>query len=193
MTKFNAFEVAHAFTSRWEGGFINHPSDPGGATNFGVSLRWLSGAGLDITGDGKIDIADIRAMTPKVASGLFREYFWDYLKLDRLPPLSAIVTYDAAVNTGCAQAVKFLQRGLNLLAPSEPLVADGIIGPKTRARAAELGRNSDATLATYCVNGRNGFYRQLVASKPKTYAPFLSGWLNRTTALMQLIKTGLEV
>lgn len=192
MTKTNTFEVAHAFTSRWEGGFINHPSDPGGATNFGVSLRWLTGAGLDITGDGKIDIADIRAMTPEVASKLFKEYFWDYLKLDRLPPLSAIVTYDAAVNTGCAQAVKFLQRGLNLLAPCEPLLVDGIIGPKTRARAVGLGLNSDATLATYCINGRNGFYRQLVDNKPKTYAPFLGGWLNRTMDLTQYLN-GLEI
>ena len=54
------FGLAHAFTAKWEGGFVNHPNDPCGATNYGVSLRWLKDDGIDVNGDSRIDLADIR-------------------------------------------------------------------------------------------------------------------------------------
>ena len=75
MKNMSNFEFAHKFTSKWEGGFVDHKNDPGGATNYGVSLRWLKNEGIDIDGDGKIDINDIKALTPSKAAELFKKEF----------------------------------------------------------------------------------------------------------------------
>ncbi len=191
------FETANTFTAKWEGGYVNHPNDPGGATNYGVSLRWLKDDGIDVDGDGKITLADIRALTPALAAALFRKHFWDRLTLDNLPPLAAIATYDAAVNTGRGQAVKFLQRACNALSRDlyQSLAEDGAIGPKTIARVTELS-GLDAKLALLCVDMREAFHRQLADNSPypdgRDYRPFLSGWLNRTRNLASYVSS-LEV
>ena len=98
------FARAHAFTARWEGGFANHANDPGGATQYGVSLRWLRGIGCDLNGDGDIDAADVKAVTPELARDLFRIHFWETAVCDLLPPLIAVPLYDAAVNMGTQRA-----------------------------------------------------------------------------------------
>jgi len=197
-----AFELAHAFTAEWEGGFVNHPKDPGGATNYGVSLRWLKEEGIDLdfqlsfpidhNGDGVIDILDIKALTPKQAEELFRIAFWDRLRLDDLPTLTAIVTYDAAVNTGRGQAARFLQRACNTF-NGEALAVDGAIGPLTRARALQIGMVSDGCLAELCLQERSAFHRMLAANSPypdgRDYRDFLIGWLNRTSAGHRYIKS----
>ena len=67
------FKQAHAFVRKWEGGFDDHPNDPGGVTNYGVSLAYLKDHGLDIgdiNDDGVIDRKDILAMTPEKAAEL---------------------------------------------------------------------------------------------------------------------------
>lgn len=181
------FDRAQAFCAKWEDGFVDHPKDPGGATNFGVSLRWLRDDGIDVDGDRKIDINDIRNLTPELAAQLFRKHFWDKLKLSDLPPLTAIVTYDAAVNTGKGQAVKFLQRACNMF-PGVKLVDDGIIGPATRARVVVI---DDRTLANKCVDMREVFHNQLATNSPysdgRDYRPFIKGWLNRTADLRRFV------
>ena len=198
------FDRIHEFVARWEGGYVNHKNDPGGATNYGVSLRWLQGTGMDITGDGIINIDDIKAMTPDTAKDLFHRYFWGYLCLDALPPLVAAAVYDSAVNVGCGQAVRFLQRACNGFAgPS--LAMDGQMGGQTRARVTSLCAdvNGQIALCARIVAEREEFYRRL-ASKPAfpdprtgkitDYRPFLAGWLNRTGTLLpylhQLVREG---
>jgi lysozyme family protein len=184
------FSLANVFTMKWEGGYVNHPKDPGGATNYGVSLRWLKDDGIDVNGDSKIDIADIKALTPEKAAELFRTHFWNLPQLDLLPPLTAIVTYDAGINTGRGQAAKFLQRACNAMPGTPALTADGVSGDKTRLRvkgivAARPG--ADLSLALDCIEQREGFHNQLAANSPypdgRDYRSFLAGWLNRTRAL----------
>ena len=187
----NIFDRANAFTAKWEGGYVNHPNDPGGATNHGVSLRWLKDEGIDVTGDGVIDINDIRALTVSKAAGLFLRGFWQPLRLDTFPPLTATVTYDAAVNTGRGQAAKFLQRACNTF-PGGEISVDGAIGPRTRARVLALDEQ-DFALAIKCVEFREAFHNQLANNSPypdgRDYRDFLRGWLNRTAALRVLIKS----
>lgn len=104
------FAKAHSFTARWEGGFTDHPADPGGVTNHGVSLRFLRGQKEDIDGDGDIDGDDVRALGAEDAARIMRREFWDPMKLDEVKPLCATVLYDAAVNMGAGCARRMAQK-----------------------------------------------------------------------------------
>jgi len=181
----SVFTLAHDFTAKWEGGYVNHPNDPGGATNYGVSLRWLKDEGIDTNGDGRIDVADIRALTPELAARLFKKHFWDTLKLDTLPSFVGIVAYDAAVNTGRGQAIRFLQRACNSFG-GDRLPDDGVLGPKTLARVIGLV-SMNFSLAMRCIEQREAFHKQLAANSPypdgRDYRAFVAGWLNRTRDL----------
>jgi len=175
------FTDAHAFTKSWEGGLVDHPADPGGITNYGISLRFLRDLGHDIDGDGDVDANDIRALTPETAAGLFKEHFWTRPNLDDFPRLVACAHYDASVNMGISQAVKCLQQACNFY-PGECLAVDGKLGPKTRACVAGIAKCGDLTLAIRCVSTRKGFYLGLARKKP-SLSVFLKGWLNRCKAL----------
>ncbi|MGN0009557.1 MAG: glycoside hydrolase family 108 protein [Desulfovibrionaceae bacterium] len=143
------FEDAHAFTARWEGGLTEHPADPGGITNHGVSLRWVRslveqaraecrrsarGCGdcidagtpscpalcdSDMDGDGDVDADDIRACTAAQAARLFKKHFWDAGRCGRLPEPLAIAMYDSAVNLGLPRAARLLQQAMNLTGESQ--------------------------------------------------------------------------
>lgn len=171
------FDLAQAFTEPAEGGLVDHPNDPGGLTNLGVSLRFLRDEGIDIDGDGVISRADIYAMTPESAKAAFKRAFWDKLRLDLLPPRSAIAVYDSAVNTGRTQAAKFLQRAAGVR-------DDGILGNGTRAAA---GMMDDGELAQAVIRQREAFHKMLAGNSPypdgRDYRPFLNGWLNRCRKL----------
>lgn len=169
-----------------EGGYVDHPSDPGGATNHGVSLRYARGVGLDLDGDGDTDHDDILLVTPEVAASLYREDFLARPGIDRLPEEIQPVLVDWAINSGPPRAVMGLQQVINTLAgaphatlPIQTLVVDGVIGPKTR-RAAEaaLHRIGAGALIDRIVDARIAFYHALVAARPERRV-FLKGWLAR--------------
>lgn len=175
------FQKAHTFTAKWEGGLCDHPNDPGGITNFGVSLRWLRSLGYDlgdVDGDGDIDADDVRALTPDDAARLFRQKFWEPYGLSQLSQAVATAYYDAAVNTGTAQATRIAQRACNEVFGSG-LVVDGKFGPKTR-HALKDGASFE--LVDAMLSGRDKFYIQLANQKP-SLACFLKGWRNRVDDL----------
>ena len=90
VTSQTVFDAAHAFVAKWEGGFFDHPNDPGGVTNYGVSLMFLKGLGLlegDVNGDGVIDRLDVLSITPDSARMIFKKHFWDSTRCYELPPL----------------------------------------------------------------------------------------------------------
>lgn len=178
------FFFAHRFSAKWEGGLTNHPNDPGGITNYGVSLRWLKTLGLDlgdIDRDGDIDADDIRSLTPQKAAELFRQKFWDAFRLSELPQISAAAHYDCVMNAGPRQATLLTQRACNhFVGPyGERLSEDGIFGPKTRTF---LMRWTTKSLVMRMIALREQYYRDLCASKAK-YRPFQKGWLNRCADL----------
>lgn len=186
------FDRAQAFVARWEGGLVDHPNDPGGITNRGVSLRWLRAVGADIDGDGDIDQDDIRAVTPEVAAQLFHRHFWIGPGVHLLPPLVAVAVYDGAVNQGAGRAVRQLQAACNSMSREPPLVADGCIGGRTLARVQALcGAAAERQLAVcdMVITEREGFCRGLSRRPPTLtgggvdYRPFLRGWLARTGSL----------
>jgi lysozyme family protein len=112
------FEHAFAIVIGHEGGYVNHPSDPGGETKYGISKR-------------SYPALDIATLTLDDARAIYRRDYWNRIKGDDLPPHVAVQVFDAAVNHGCGQAIRLLQRACGV---SE----DGLIGPVTLATAQAM-------------------------------------------------------
>lgn len=140
-----------------EGGFANDPDDPGGPTKHGVTLATLRGAGLDVNGDGRIDVADVRALNRDQAANLFIERYFLRPHLDLLPVELQPAVFDMQVNAG-ATAVKILQRLLR--AEGADLIDDGVIGPKTLAavRSAAQRFGAVALAEAYAIARRDYYY-----------------------------------
>lgn len=126
------FEKAVKVILKNEGGYVNNPVDPGGATKFGISLRFLKAIGDynkdgildgDLDQDGDVDIDDIRLMTPAKSEQFYYDHFWKRLGCDNIEcKMLRLHLFDMGVNAGTSRAAKIIQK---LLAIKE----DGIIGP----------------------------------------------------------------
>ena len=177
------FEDAIGYVLDNEGGYAEHSSDPGGATFWGISLRYLKGKGEkgDIDGDGDIDADDIRELTKAQAVEFYRKDFWDKLKLDALKSQAvACRVFDMAVNMGPKGAVKIAQRAFNGLLDGvegepEKLKVDGKLGPKTREALDSI---DPFEMMDSLRQFHAEFYRALVKKNP-TLKVFLTGWLRR--------------
>ena len=101
-------DIAEEIVAR-EGGFVNDPDDPGGATNHGVTIGTLRRLGMDLTGDGKVTEADVRRLTRPQAVGIFVEHYYRRPRIDALPEGLQASVFDMYVNAGAA-AVRILQR-----------------------------------------------------------------------------------
>lgn len=184
------FETAHAHVAKWEGGFFDHPSDPGGVTNYGVSLMFLKSLSLidaDIDGDGDIDRADVLKITKQNAKSLFRKYFWDIPHAATLPPLVSVAFYDLAVNAGTGRSAIVVQQAINQLVPGSIARLAPNLGPLTRKHThllSDSGRQLE--LAETILEQRAAWYQRLASAK-KSSAVFLKGWLNRTLDCRTLV------
>jgi len=170
----SSFDLAIPRVLQHEGGFVNDPADPGGATNFGVSMRWLKSQGLltEVEHSTNTDdpIEAIKKMSRDEASGFYHQYWWDAYKYgDIIAQAVANKVFDTAVNVGAPRAHRWLQT----VAGATPV--DGIIGPGTLSKVNAM--NSVALLSGYQVMQAN-FYRGLVQAKPGL-EKFLKGWLLR--------------
>ena len=183
-------DLAIEVVLKHEGGFSNHESDPGGATNFGVSLRTLRQsfikdpvlfADFDLDGDGEILEADIYNLTETIAKEYYCSFWWEKFKFDYIPiKKMAIKVFDVSVNIGPRRAIKHYQDSLNSVAPSSKLIEDGILGPKTQKISQEILKNDEKLTNLYAIFILNVelFYRDLIHKSP-TLKAFLKGWLNR--------------
>jgi lysozyme family protein len=128
------FKEALPTILRHEGGsaFTDNQADPGGATKYGISLRFLKAQGhtWDVDGDGDVDAADVRQLTEDEAASLYLSNFWDPNKLGDIQdqPIATKVL-DLCVNMGNKAGVRVLQRAL--CAVGEFVTVDGTIGPAT--------------------------------------------------------------
>jgi len=147
--------ISHQILSH-EGGFSDDPHDPGGPTNFGITLAALRNAGRDLDGDGDIDRDDILRLTRAIAIEIFEEDYYRAPRIYLLPEALQPVVYDMQVNAG-AQAIILLQRLLRDM--GFDIAVDGVIGPITaRAAQAANSRNERALIDAYAIARRNFYY-----------------------------------
>lgn len=102
-----------------EGDYSDHPADPGGKTRFGITEAVARQHGYN---------GDMRHLPVGTAKAIYRMSYWDKVRADELPDVVRYAVFDGAVNSGPAQAVKWLQRALRVM-------DDGVVGPVTLATA----------------------------------------------------------
>lgn len=153
------FEESLAHVLKHEGGYVDHPKDPGGATNLGCTKKvWEEWVGHEVTKD------DIKALTIADVSPLYKARYWDKCRCDDLPRGVDFAVFDLAINSGTGRAGKLLQRAVGV-------AADGAIGPATLAAVADANPRE---LATKICELRLAFLQAL-----STWETFGKGWGRR--------------
>jgi lysozyme family protein len=153
--------------------YTNDPDDRGGATRDGITLAEAIRCHLDLNGDGKVDAADVRLITPAVAEPYYRREWWNRLWCDRLEPQKVAENlFLFAVNHGPAGAVMELQRAAAQF--GRAVSADGVMGPRTAAAVNEI--DSGTLNALYALRIES-YYRRAATAPGQD--KFLGGWLSR--------------
>lgn len=167
------FDAAVASLLREEGGYVDDPLDPGGATKFGISQRWLAAMGLS---------DDVRQLKQERAVELYREHFWEPYYFKGWPEQEiASKLFSATVNMGPAQAMKCFQRALRACGQQQ-VIDDGAYGPITmRAKILAIDECGNEGLLAALRSELAAFYRVLSTLRPAS-GKFLEGWLTRAYA-----------
>ena len=149
-----------------EGGYVNHPEDPGGETNLGVTKRVYQEWG---------GTKDMKDLTFDDVAPIYKKNYWDKMKCDDLPSGLDLCVFDFGVNAGPGRAAKYLQTLIGT-------VADGGIGPNTLAKLKEYTDKTGVkeTITNY-QNDRQSYYEKL-----STFKTFGRGWTRRVEETTKL-------
>ena len=154
-----------------EGGFVDHPRDPGGATNLGITRKTLARWRL-VSPWWALPVAEVRALPGVEATAIYAADYWKPARAGSLPPGIDLAVFDFAVNSGPARAVKNLQALLGV-------AVDGRNGPVTRAAVkARVALQGAAGLIDALSGRRLNFLSRLA-----TFASFGRGWTRRVEAI----------
>jgi len=151
-----------------EGGYVNNPSDPGGATNMGITIHTLRNLEMDLDNDGDIDRDDVILVSKEVATDIYRVRYWEPVEGPEMPSGLDLVLMDGGVNSGPRTSVRWVQRALGV-------VADGILGPQT------MGAIRNANKEKLIANSLNERRRSVRSFR--NYDVFGKGWENRINAV----------
>jgi lysozyme family protein len=157
------FDHCVAVVLAHEGGYVRHPSDPGGATNFGITQSTLARARGQ-----RATEADVRLLSKEEACRIYRRFYWDPIRASEMPAGVALAVLDFAVNSGVPRAVRQLQSILQV-------EADGVVGPHT-LRA--LSRADVPDLIRRLTRARLAFLARL-----STWPVFGRGWRRRVLSV----------
>lgn len=172
---------------KMEGGFVNDPDDPGGATKYGITIHTMRRLGVDVDGNGIVDIRDVKAMPMETARAIYKREYFEGPRIDDLPEVLQPTVFDMYVNAG-ANAVKILQRLCTKM--GFPLKADGVIGPKTIGEVHNAHRHSGDVLADMYSIERRNYYFRIADRRPqsrkyaRTRAGDKGGWIKRAEEFM---------
>jgi len=156
------FERSMSVLAAHEGGYSNHPADPGGATMKGVTKR-VYDAHRKANDQA---VQDVRKITDAEVYEIYRAQYWDRVRGDELPAGLAYCVFDAAVNSGVSQAAKWLQRAVGV-------ADDGAIGAMT---LAAVGQRDAASIIDGICDQRMAFMKRL-----KQWIAFKNGWTRRVS------------
>lgn len=145
-----------------EGGYVNHPRDPGGATNKGVTQRVYD----DFRVNNGLPPRSVRYIAQEEVERIYKRQYWDAVRCDDLPAGVDYCIFDLAVNSGTNRAARFLQRSVGVL-------EDGKIGPVTIAAVKAQAPN---LLVDLICDERMCFLRSL-----STFGTFGKGWTRRVS------------
>lgn len=161
--KDNAFEWALEIILQHEGGYVDHPDDPGGATNMGITKSvYENHIGRSVTKD------DMKELTFDDVKPIYKEKYWDRMHCGDMPLGVALCVFDFGVNAGTGRGAKFLQE----IVGSTP---DGAVGPITIKTMNEwISKNSEKGIIKTYHTRRENYYRSL-----KHFDTFGNGWLRR--------------
>lgn len=159
------FEQETSWLLVHEGGYVNHPADPGGATNRGVTQRTYDGYRKR---KGRA-LQSVKSITMAEVMDIYRTQYWDKVMGDQLPAGLDYAVYDFAVNSGPKRAVQSLQELLG-----KNVVADGIMGNQTLGVLADFGPEDMRELIEAYCEKRWNWMKTL-----KTFATFGKGWTRR--------------
>ncbi len=160
----SSYDTALTRLLRDEGGYTDHPSDPGGPTNFGITLAdvrryWKGNATAD----------DVRALPQSVARKIYREHYWNALRCDELPAGVDYAVFDYGVNSGIGRAGKVLRRILKL-SDRTSVVSDDVVAGAGACAARDV-------IVALCAE-RLAFLKSL-----KTFPVFGRGWTARVNGV----------
>ena len=155
------FDTAFDLLITHEGGFSNHPDDPGGATMYGVTEKVARAH--DYTGE-------MRDFTLTQAKAIYKKDYWDACQCEVMPDPVRYPLFDAAVNSGPSQSIKWLQSAAGVK-------ADGKIGPITRSAVINL---NPYALAQAMIGRRLRFMTEL-----KNWPSFSKGWARRIASILE--------
>ena len=150
-----------------EGGYVNHPKDPGGETNLGVTKRVYEDFG---------GTKDMKSLTREDVESIYKKNYWDKMNCDDLPAGLDLCVFDFGVNAGPRRAGKYLQKLVGA-------IADGIIGPGTLGVLnTYIGTVDDleGVIKSY-QNARQSYYENL-----STFKTFGKGWTRRVNETTEL-------
>lgn len=158
---------------KWEGGFVDHKADKGGATNMGVTIGTWRQNGYDKDGDGDIDVADLKLLTKQdVINRILKPHYWDRWKADQIvsQPIANILV-DWVWGSG-KWGIIIPQRLLGV-------EADGVVGQQT---ITAVNKQKPADLFARIKTARLTFLNDIVKNNPSQRV-FLKGWINRLNDL----------
>lgn len=174
-------QIAQEIVHR-EGGYVNDPDDPGGATNFGVTIHTMRRLGLDLDRDGDVDVSDVRKLTRSQAVDIFIKHYFEAPMIGHLPEALHATVFDMYVNAG-GNAIKILQRLLQDM--GHDVLVDGALGPQSLAAVQAAHAQADSYLVDAYGIARRNYYLRIADRRPasRKYARTRSGqkggWIRR--------------
>ncbi|WP_375449537.1 glycoside hydrolase family 108 protein [uncultured Devosia sp.] len=165
------FELCLDQVLQWEGGYADHPSDPGGATNLGITRKTLA-RWRAVTPWWSLAKTEVQNLERSEAAKIYKGAYWDRINAEKVPAGLDLALFDFAVNSGPDRAIKSLQRQLKV-------VADGQVGPLTLdAIKTAIALKGTAGLIDALCDQRLDFLTRLT-----TFAVFGKGWTTRVAAI----------